>query len=85
MRYDHRPSRPVRTAGDRIVRFDPSPIYDQSDFTPLEYSGADRVEIDMTENQGEVVRDVLADRPSRTLIVGRRRPSTARRLANLIE
>jgi len=51
----------VRRAGDGVVQFNPSPIYDLSDFTPLEYFGAYYVEMDMTENWGEIVRDFLAD------------------------
>ena len=51
----------VRRAGDGVVQFNPSPIYDLSDFTPLEYLGAYYVEMDMTENWGEIVKDFLAD------------------------
>ena len=51
----------VRRAGDGVVQFNPSPIYDLSDFTPLEDFGAYYVEMDMTENWGEIVKDFLAD------------------------
>ena len=51
----------VCRAGDGVVQFNPSPIYDLSDFTPLEYFGAFYVELDMTENWGEIVRDFLAE------------------------
>ena len=49
----------VCRAGDGVVEFSPSPIYDLSDFTPTEYLGAYYVEADMTENWGRVVRDFL--------------------------
>jgi len=47
-------------AGDGVVQFHPSPIYDLSDFTPLEYLGAHYVEMDYTEGYGEIVKDFLA-------------------------
>jgi acetoacetate decarboxylase len=50
----------VRRAGHGVVQFNPSPIYDLSDFTPLEYFGAYYVEMDMTENWGVIVKDFLA-------------------------
>jgi hypothetical protein len=51
----------VRRAGDGVVQFNPSPIYDLSDFTPLEYFGAYYVESDLTENWAEIVHDFLKD------------------------
>lgn len=54
----------VRRAGDGVVQFNPSPIYDLSGFTPLEYSGAYYVEMDMTENWGEIVKDFLVEDPT---------------------
>ena len=49
----------VCRAGDGVVQFHPSPIYDLSDFTPREYYGAHYLEMDYTEGYGEVVRDFL--------------------------
>jgi acetoacetate decarboxylase len=49
----------VSRAGDGVVHFEPVATYDLSDFTPLEYLGAHYVEMDYTENYGEVVRDFL--------------------------
>ena len=49
----------VCRAGDGVVQFNPSPVYDLSDFTPVEYLGAYYVESDMTENWGRIVRDFL--------------------------
>ena len=49
----------VVRAGDGVVEFQPSPIYDLSDFTPLEYYGAYYVEADHTEGYGEIVHDFL--------------------------
>jgi acetoacetate decarboxylase len=51
----------VQRAGDGVVQFNPSPIYDLSDFTPLEYFGAYYVESDLTENWAEIVHDFLKD------------------------
>ena len=51
----------VCRAGDGVVQFNPSPIYDLSDFTPTEYLGAYYVESDFTENWGRIVRDFLED------------------------
>ena len=48
-------------AGDGVVQFSPSPIYDLSDFTPLEYLGAYYLEMDYTEGYGEIVHDFLKD------------------------
>ena len=45
--------------GDGIVEFAPSPIYDLSDFKPIEYFGAYYVEMDFTEGYGEIVHDFL--------------------------
>ena len=49
-------------AGDGVVEFHPSPIYDLSDFAPLEYYGAYYLESDYTENYGEIVRDFLKEK-----------------------
>ena len=49
----------VCRAGDGVVQFHPSPIYDLSDFTPREYYGAHYLEMDFTEGYGEVIRDFL--------------------------
>ena len=48
-------------AGDGVVQFNPSPIYDLSDFTPLEYFGAHYIEMDYTEGYGEIVHDFLKE------------------------
>ena len=48
-------------AGEGVVQFNPVPIYDLSDFTPLEYYGAYYTEVDMTEGYGEVVHDFLRE------------------------
>ena len=45
--------------GDGIVEFAPSPIYDLSDFKPIEYFGSYYVEMDFTEGYGEIVHDFL--------------------------
>ena len=49
----------VCRAGDGVVEFAPSPIYDLSDFTPREYFGAHYVEMDYTEGYAEIVEDLL--------------------------
>jgi acetoacetate decarboxylase len=46
-------------SGDGVVLFEPVPTYDLSDFTPVEYLGAYYVEMDYTENYGEIVHDFL--------------------------
>lgn len=46
-------------AGDGIVSFAPSPIYDLTDFAPRSYAGAYYVEMDYTEGYGAVVQDFL--------------------------
>ena len=51
----------VCRAGDGVVQFNPSPVYDLSDFTPTEYVGAYYMESDFTENWGRIVRDFLKD------------------------
>ena len=48
-------------AGDGVVQFNPSPIYDLSDFEPLEYYGAHYLEMDYTEGYGEIVHDFLKE------------------------
>ena len=47
--------------GEGVVEFAPSPIYDLSDFTPLEYFGASYVEMDYTEGYGQIVSDLLRE------------------------
>jgi acetoacetate decarboxylase len=49
----------VCRAGDGVVQFNPSPIYDLSDFTPREYYGAHYLEMDYTEGYAEIVHDFL--------------------------
>ena len=49
----------VRRAGDGVVEFAPSPVYDLSDFTPIEYLGAYYFEMDYTQGYGEIVHDFL--------------------------
>ena len=49
----------VCRAGDGVVEFHPSPVYDLSDFAPVEYHGAYYVEADFTEGYVEIVRDFL--------------------------
>jgi acetoacetate decarboxylase len=49
----------VCRAGEGVVQFHPSPIYDLSDFTPREYYGAHYVEMDYTEGYAEIVHDFL--------------------------
>jgi acetoacetate decarboxylase len=48
-------------AGDGVVQFDPSPIYDLSDFAPREYYGAHYLEMDYTEGYAEIARDFLKE------------------------
>ena len=47
----------VARSGDGVVQFNPSPIYDLSDFIPREYLGAYYVEMDYTEGYAEIIRD----------------------------
>jgi acetoacetate decarboxylase len=49
----------VCRAGEGVVQFHPSPLYDLSDFTPREYYGAHYVEMDYTEGYAEIVHDFL--------------------------
>ena len=49
----------VCCSGDGVVELGPSPIYDLSDFVPLEYFGAWYVEMDYTEGFAEIVHDFL--------------------------
>jgi acetoacetate decarboxylase len=49
----------VCRAGEGVVQFNPSPIYDLSDFAPQEYYGAHYVEMDYTEGYAEIVHDFL--------------------------
>ncbi len=46
-------------AGDGVVEFRPSPVFDLSDLTPREYLGAYYIEMDYTESYGEIVHDFL--------------------------
>ncbi len=48
-------------AGGGVAEFHPSPIYDLSDFTPVEYYGAHYVESDYTEGYATVVHDFLGE------------------------
>jgi acetoacetate decarboxylase len=50
----------VCRAGEGVVQFNPSPICDLADFTPLAYYGAHYVEMDYTEGYAEIVHDFLA-------------------------
>ena len=52
---------PLCRAGDGIVQFNPSPIYDLTAFEPISYHGAYYVEMDYTEGYGAVVHDFLKD------------------------
>ena len=49
----------VCRSGDGVVQFDPSPVYDLSGFSPLEYYDSYYVEQDYTEGFGEIVHDFL--------------------------
>ena len=49
----------VCRAGEGVVQFNPSPIFDLSDFAPKEYYGAYYVEMDFTEGYAEIVHDFL--------------------------
>lgn len=49
----------VCRAGEGVVQFAPSPIYDLSDFAPRETFGAHYVEMDYTEGYAEIVHDFL--------------------------
>lgn len=51
----------VCRAGDGVVQFNPSPLYDLADFTPLEYYGAYYIEQDYTEGYGEILHDFLQE------------------------
>ncbi len=44
-------------AGDGVVQFNPSAVFDLSDFAPLSFHGAWYLEMDYTEGYGQVVRD----------------------------
>lgn len=48
-------------AGEGVVEFRPSPVYDLSDFVPLEYFGAWYAEMDYTEGFAEIVHDFLEE------------------------
>lgn len=49
----------VCRAGDGVVQFEPTPVYDLSDFAPLDYRGAWYLEMDYTEGFGQIVHDFL--------------------------
>ena len=49
----------VCRTGDGVVRFEAVPTYDLSGLVPLEYLGAHYVEMDYTENYGDIVHDFL--------------------------
>ena len=49
----------VSRKGDGVVEFSPSPIYDLSDFKPVEYFEAYYLEMDFTEGYGEIIHDFL--------------------------
>ena len=49
----------VCRAGDGVAQFNRSPIYDLSDFVPLEYYGAAYAELDYTDGYAEVVHDFM--------------------------
>lgn len=51
----------VRRAGEGVVQFNPSPTYDLSDFTPLEYYGAYYTEMDYTEGYGKIIHDFMQE------------------------
>ena len=51
----------VCRAGDGVVQFDPSPIYDLTAFAPREYLGAYYMETDYTEGFAEIVHDFLQE------------------------
>ena len=51
----------VCRAGEGVVQFAPSPIYDLSSFTPLEYLSAFYTEMDYTEGYAEIVHDFLRE------------------------
>ncbi len=50
----------VCRAGQGVVQFHPSPIYDLSDFVPQKYSGTHYLEMDYTEGYGQIIHDFLA-------------------------
>ena len=49
----------VCRAGEGVVQFNPMPIYNLTDFAPLEYYGAHYLEIDYTEGYADIVHDFL--------------------------
>lgn len=51
----------VLRAGDGVVEFKPTPVFDLSSLAPREYLGASYAERDFTEGYGRVVRDFLKD------------------------
>ena len=54
----------VACAGDGVVDFTPSPIYDLSPLVPRAYHGAHYAEMDYTEGYAEIVHDFLPPRTS---------------------
>ena len=51
----------VARAGDGVVEFRPSPVFDLSSLVPREYLGAYYLEQDFTEMYGRIVRDFVKD------------------------
>ena len=51
----------VCRSGDGVVQFEPSPIYDLTGLSPLEYMGAHYLEMDYTEGYARIVHDFLRD------------------------
>jgi acetoacetate decarboxylase len=49
----------VSRKGDGVVEFSPTPVYDLSDFKPVEYFDAYYIEMDFTEGYGEIIHDFL--------------------------
>ena len=49
----------ISRKGDGVVEFSPSPVYDLSDFKPVEYFDAYYFEMDFTEGYGEIIHDFL--------------------------
>ncbi|GIS65115.1 MAG: hypothetical protein CM1200mP3_13630 [Chloroflexota bacterium] len=50
----------VCRTGDGVVEFNSVPLFNLADFTPISYYGAYYMEMDFTENYGEIVHDFLS-------------------------
>lgn len=50
----------VCRSGDGIVEFDSVPLFNLAELTPISYYGAYYMEMDFTENYGEIVHDFLS-------------------------